>query len=41
LALQGGHLVSADGGRDGGYATAADVLYDGTAMTVLEEDAIM
>lgn len=39
--LQGGHLVSTDGGRDGGFATVTDVLYDGTTMTVLEEDAIM
>lgn len=39
--LQGGHLVSADGGADGGFATATDVLYDGSTMTVLEEDAVM
>ena len=39
--LQGGHLVSADGGADGGFATATDVLYDGSNMVVLEEDAVM
>jgi hypothetical protein len=41
MVLQGGHLVSSDGGADGGFATATDVLYDGTTMTILEEDAVM
>lgn len=40
-AVQGGHLVSCNGGADGSFATATDVLYDGSTMTVLEEDAIM